>query len=215
MGARGGKLTESIGQNRRALSTINRNVIGPPPYPRVVHKRGVLAEYDLLNPNLWGFLKIWSFYSFKWITRPFPLFYLKPWSFYTGIMQPLLISLLFQSIDQSLGWWILLSLMSVLRFKWLYHSSFIGYLRLRSCTFGCRMNYFVSLCLFVFLLSWFLLYDQEVCGSNGFETGSASDSGIHHFWKQMKDGIGRRISIIVKWFMCVIVVSLNSVILFP
>ncbi|XP_027092186.1 G2/mitotic-specific cyclin-2-like [Coffea eugenioides] len=52
MGARGGKLTESIGQNRRALSTINRNVIGPPPYPRVVHKRGVLAEHNATAANI-------------------------------------------------------------------------------------------------------------------------------------------------------------------
>ncbi|KAL3514863.1 hypothetical protein ACH5RR_027580 [Cinchona calisaya] len=47
IGARGGKLMEAIGQNRRALSTINRNIIEAPPYPCVVHKRGVLAENAL------------------------------------------------------------------------------------------------------------------------------------------------------------------------
>lgn len=43
--AGGGKLNAGMGgQQRRALSTINRNIIGAPPYPCVVHKRGALAE---------------------------------------------------------------------------------------------------------------------------------------------------------------------------
>ncbi|XP_042013519.1 cyclin-B2-4-like [Salvia splendens] len=33
-----------VGNNRRALSVINRNIIGAPPYPCAVHKRGVLTE---------------------------------------------------------------------------------------------------------------------------------------------------------------------------
>ncbi|KAI3465444.1 hypothetical protein Pfo_022107 [Paulownia fortunei] len=40
----GGKFTAGVGNNRRALSTINRNIIGAPPYPCAVHKRGVLTE---------------------------------------------------------------------------------------------------------------------------------------------------------------------------
>ncbi|KAK6116170.1 hypothetical protein DH2020_008439 [Rehmannia glutinosa] len=36
---------QGVGNNRRALSTINKNIIGPPPlYPCAVHKRGVLKE---------------------------------------------------------------------------------------------------------------------------------------------------------------------------
>ncbi|XP_022749107.1 cyclin-B2-4-like isoform X7 [Durio zibethinus] len=35
----GGKFVAANGQNRRALSTINRNVIGDPPYPCAVNKR--------------------------------------------------------------------------------------------------------------------------------------------------------------------------------
>ncbi|XWS24597.1 hypothetical protein CRYUN_Cryun28dG0116800 [Craigia yunnanensis] len=35
----GGKFVVATGQNRRALSTINRNVIGGPPYPCAVNKR--------------------------------------------------------------------------------------------------------------------------------------------------------------------------------
>ncbi|PIN17206.1 G2/Mitotic-specific cyclin A [Handroanthus impetiginosus] len=40
----GGKITTGVGNNRRALSTINKNIIGAPPYPCAVHKRGVFAE---------------------------------------------------------------------------------------------------------------------------------------------------------------------------
>ncbi|KAF3628710.1 Cyclin-B2-3 [Capsicum annuum] len=41
----GGKVTGGLGQNRRALSTINRNVIGAPPLPcAVVHKRNGITE---------------------------------------------------------------------------------------------------------------------------------------------------------------------------
>ncbi|KAL2232109.1 UNVERIFIED_CONTAM: Cyclin-B2-3 [Sesamum indicum] len=40
----GGKFTAGVANNRRALSTINRNIVGAPPYPCAVHKRGVLTE---------------------------------------------------------------------------------------------------------------------------------------------------------------------------
>ncbi|KAK6160815.1 hypothetical protein DH2020_004196 [Rehmannia glutinosa] len=40
----GGKISAGVGNNRRALSTINKNIIGAPPYPCAVHKRGVLTE---------------------------------------------------------------------------------------------------------------------------------------------------------------------------
>ncbi|KAL1540597.1 Cyclin-B2-3 [Salvia divinorum] len=39
-----GKFAVGVGNNRRALSVINRNIIGAPPYPCAVHKRGVLTE---------------------------------------------------------------------------------------------------------------------------------------------------------------------------
>ncbi|XP_057468780.1 G2/mitotic-specific cyclin-2 [Actinidia eriantha] len=40
-----GKFVAGMGQNRRALSTINRNIIGaPPPYPCAVNKRVALSE---------------------------------------------------------------------------------------------------------------------------------------------------------------------------
>ncbi|KAL3505493.1 hypothetical protein ACH5RR_035334 [Cinchona calisaya] len=52
MGARGRKLVEAIGQNRRALSTINRNILGAPPYPCVVHKRGVLTEKNAIASKI-------------------------------------------------------------------------------------------------------------------------------------------------------------------
>ncbi|KAK6160825.1 hypothetical protein DH2020_004206 [Rehmannia glutinosa] len=35
---------QGVGNNRRALSTINKNIIGAPPYPCAVHERGVLTE---------------------------------------------------------------------------------------------------------------------------------------------------------------------------
>ena len=40
----GGKFAAGMGQNRRALSTINRNIIGAPPYPCAVNKKGDLSE---------------------------------------------------------------------------------------------------------------------------------------------------------------------------
>uniref|UniRef100_A0A5B7A5A8 Putative cyclin n=1 Tax=Davidia involucrata TaxID=16924 RepID=A0A5B7A5A8_DAVIN len=49
--AGGGKFATGIGHNRRALSTINRNIIGAPPYPCAV-KRGVLSEkHAISNKN--------------------------------------------------------------------------------------------------------------------------------------------------------------------
>ncbi|XP_058220556.1 G2/mitotic-specific cyclin-2-like [Rhododendron vialii] len=39
-----GKIGAGMGQTRRALSTINRNIIGAPPHPCAVHKRGALSE---------------------------------------------------------------------------------------------------------------------------------------------------------------------------
>ncbi|XP_042013618.1 cyclin-B2-3-like [Salvia splendens] len=39
-----GKFAVGVGNNRRALSVISRNIIGAPPNPCGVHKRGVLAE---------------------------------------------------------------------------------------------------------------------------------------------------------------------------
>ncbi|XAR61546.1 hypothetical protein NMG60_11016000 [Bertholletia excelsa] len=47
-----GKFAMGMGQNRRALSTINRNVIGAPPYPCAVNKRSALAENNgISNKN--------------------------------------------------------------------------------------------------------------------------------------------------------------------
>nr|XP_016457127.1 PREDICTED: G2/mitotic-specific cyclin-2-like [Nicotiana tabacum] len=43
-GVGGGKLTAGVGQNRRALSTINRNVIGAPPLPYAVNKRNGISD---------------------------------------------------------------------------------------------------------------------------------------------------------------------------
>ncbi|KAL6995968.1 Cyclin-B2-4 [Sarracenia purpurea var. burkii] len=40
-----GKFAAGIGQNRRALSTINRNIMGASPYPRAINKRGgIISE---------------------------------------------------------------------------------------------------------------------------------------------------------------------------
>ncbi|KAJ8762169.1 hypothetical protein K2173_007323 [Erythroxylum novogranatense] len=36
-----GKFTAAIGNNRRALTNINRNIVGAPPYPCAVNKRGL------------------------------------------------------------------------------------------------------------------------------------------------------------------------------
>lgn len=44
-----GKFTAAVGNNRRALSAINRNIIGAPPYPCAVHKRAALTEYEFLT----------------------------------------------------------------------------------------------------------------------------------------------------------------------
>ena len=43
-----GKSAVGVGNNRRALSAINRNIIGAQPYPCAVHERGVLKEYDMI-----------------------------------------------------------------------------------------------------------------------------------------------------------------------
>ncbi|EPS68905.1 hypothetical protein M569_05861, partial [Genlisea aurea] len=44
----GGKLTTGVGNNRRALSVINKNIMGrAPPYPCAVNKRGILAENNV------------------------------------------------------------------------------------------------------------------------------------------------------------------------
>ncbi|KAL3619801.1 Cyclin-B2-4 [Castilleja foliolosa] len=42
---------QGVGKNRRALSTINGNVIGASPYPCAVHKRGVLKEKNIACSN--------------------------------------------------------------------------------------------------------------------------------------------------------------------
>ncbi|KAK2995084.1 hypothetical protein RJ640_020724 [Escallonia rubra] len=47
--AGGGKFATGTGQNRRALSTINRNIIGAPPYPCAVNKRGGLPEKNAIS----------------------------------------------------------------------------------------------------------------------------------------------------------------------
>uniref|UniRef100_A0A5B7A233 Putative cyclin n=1 Tax=Davidia involucrata TaxID=16924 RepID=A0A5B7A233_DAVIN len=50
--AGGGKFAMGIGQNRRALSTINREIIGAPPYPCAVNKRGGFPEkHAISNKN--------------------------------------------------------------------------------------------------------------------------------------------------------------------
>ncbi|KAL3655189.1 Cyclin-B2-3 [Castilleja foliolosa] len=47
-----GKLTGGVGNNRRVLSTINKNIIGAPLYTCAVHKRGVLTEKNAsINKN--------------------------------------------------------------------------------------------------------------------------------------------------------------------
>ncbi|KAF2310201.1 hypothetical protein GH714_007191 [Hevea brasiliensis] len=40
-----GKFTTATGNNRRALSNINRNIIGAPPYPCAVNKRGLSEKF--------------------------------------------------------------------------------------------------------------------------------------------------------------------------
>ncbi|CAK9178323.1 unnamed protein product [Ilex paraguariensis] len=47
------KFTAGIGQNRRALSTINRNIVGAPPYPCAINNRSGLPEKnEVPNKNL-------------------------------------------------------------------------------------------------------------------------------------------------------------------
>lgn len=45
----GEKLPVAVGHSRRALTAINKNIIGIPPYPSVVHKRGVLTEKNAIS----------------------------------------------------------------------------------------------------------------------------------------------------------------------
>ncbi|KAM7257489.1 hypothetical protein ACFE04_013230 [Oxalis oulophora] len=49
--ARGGKITGPIGHNRRALSAINQNIIGNPPYPTAVNKRGITEKHVVCDKN--------------------------------------------------------------------------------------------------------------------------------------------------------------------
>ncbi|OAY22518.1 cyclin-B2-4 [Manihot esculenta] len=46
-----GKLTAATGNNRRALSNINRNVIGAPPYPCAVNRRGLSERQTICGKN--------------------------------------------------------------------------------------------------------------------------------------------------------------------
>ncbi|KAG5246594.1 cyclin family protein [Salix suchowensis] len=46
-----GKFPVATGTNRRALSNINRNIIGGPPYPCAVNKRGLLEREAICNKN--------------------------------------------------------------------------------------------------------------------------------------------------------------------
>ncbi|KAL2529705.1 Cyclin-B2-4 [Forsythia ovata] len=51
----GGLRPAGAGQTRRALGTINKNIIAPPPYACAVHKRGVLTEKNAAgnkNPSI-------------------------------------------------------------------------------------------------------------------------------------------------------------------
>ncbi|KAK4489906.1 hypothetical protein RD792_000554 [Penstemon davidsonii] len=43
---------QGIGNNRRALSTINKNIIGAAPYPCAVHKRGVLTQKNAASSKI-------------------------------------------------------------------------------------------------------------------------------------------------------------------
>ncbi|XP_010242887.1 PREDICTED: G2/mitotic-specific cyclin-2-like [Nelumbo nucifera] len=47
----GGKFVPEIGHNRRALSTINRNLVGGPPYPCAVNKRGLAEKHATCDKN--------------------------------------------------------------------------------------------------------------------------------------------------------------------
>ncbi|KAF2310223.1 hypothetical protein GH714_007281 [Hevea brasiliensis] len=46
-----GKFTTATGNNRRALSNINRNIIGAPPYPCAVNKRGLSEKQSICSKN--------------------------------------------------------------------------------------------------------------------------------------------------------------------
>ncbi|KAJ6351982.1 hypothetical protein OIU76_001236 [Salix suchowensis] len=46
-----GKFPVATGTNRRALSNINRNIIGGPPYPCAVNKRGLLEREAICNKH--------------------------------------------------------------------------------------------------------------------------------------------------------------------
>ncbi|KAJ0024661.1 hypothetical protein Pint_09231 [Pistacia integerrima] len=48
---KGGKLMAATGHNRRALSTINRNIIGAPPYPCAVNKRALSERNVICDKN--------------------------------------------------------------------------------------------------------------------------------------------------------------------
>ncbi|KAL2456251.1 Uncharacterized protein Fot_56980 [Forsythia ovata] len=47
--ARGDKFPTSVGHSRRALNAIIKNIIGNPPYPSAVHKRGVLTKKNAIS----------------------------------------------------------------------------------------------------------------------------------------------------------------------
>ncbi|XP_031254633.1 cyclin-B2-3-like isoform X1 [Pistacia vera] len=51
LSTRGGKLMAATGHNRRALSTINRNIIGAPPYPCAVNKRALFERNVICDKN--------------------------------------------------------------------------------------------------------------------------------------------------------------------
>ncbi|KAL2515440.1 cyclin-B2-4-like [Forsythia ovata] len=45
----GDKFPTPVGHSRRALNAINKNIIGNPPYPSAVHKRGVLTKKNAIS----------------------------------------------------------------------------------------------------------------------------------------------------------------------
>ncbi|XP_043711834.1 G2/mitotic-specific cyclin-2-like isoform X2 [Telopea speciosissima] len=47
----GGKFVPEVGHNRRALSNINRNLVGAPPYPCAVNKRGLSERQIICDKN--------------------------------------------------------------------------------------------------------------------------------------------------------------------
>ncbi|OVA00604.1 Cyclin [Macleaya cordata] len=46
-----GKMISEIGHNRRALSNINRNIVGVPPYPCAVNKRALVEKHAVCDRN--------------------------------------------------------------------------------------------------------------------------------------------------------------------